>query len=94
MSRHYELKIKGYYLQRIATRAANIFQIDIDAIFSPGRQRPIVNARSLTCFWAARELGISLSELARTYKMSVPGIGYAVVRGEEIAKNNNLSLVI
>jgi len=94
LNRHYELKIKGYDLQRIATRAADVFQIDIDALFSPGRQRLIVNARSLTCFWAARELGISLSELARTFKMSVPGIGYAVVRGEKIAKDNNLSLVI
>ncbi|MCF6177771.1 MAG: transposase [Geopsychrobacter sp.] len=94
LSRNYELKAKGCDLQEIAKRVADIFQIDIDKIFSPGRQSPIVRARSLVCFWAARELGISLSELARTFKMSAPGIGYAVVRGEKIAKDNNLRLVI
>ncbi|MDA3903792.1 MAG: transposase [Desulfuromusa sp.] len=94
LSRRYELKAKGCDLQELATRAADIFQIDIDKIFSPSRQGPIVRARSLVCFWAARELGISLSELARTFKMSAPGIGYAVVRGEKIAKDKKISLVI
>jgi REP element-mobilizing transposase RayT len=93
LNRHYELKVKGYDLQRIATRTAEVFQIDTEEIFSPGRQSLKVNARSLVCFWAVRELGMSLSELSRTFKMSVPGIGYAVVRGEKIAKDNNFSLV-
>ena len=94
MNRHYELKLKGYDLQRIADRAAEIFQIETDEIFSPGRQSIKVSARSLVCFWSVRELGMSLSELAVTFKMSVSGIGYAVVRGEKIAKDKNLSLVI
>lgn len=94
LSRRYELKAKGCDLQSIAIQVADIFQINLDAIFSPGRQKLKVNARSLVCFWAARELGLSLSELARTFKMSVPGIGYAVTRGEKIAKDRNLSLLI
>lgn len=94
LNRHYELKTQGFDLQYIATKAAEIFQIESDKIYSPGRQSLIVSARSLVCFWAARELGTSLSELARTFKLSVPGIGYAVARGEKIAKDKNLSLVI
>ena len=94
LSRSYELKAKGCDLKYIATRAADIFQIDKDEIFSPGRQRSTVYARSLVCFWATRELGVSLSELARTFKMSAPGVGYAVVRGERITRDRNLSLVI
>jgi len=94
LSRHYDLKVQGVDLQYIATKAAEIFQIESDRIFYPGRQSLIVSARSLVCFWAARELGMSLSELARTFNMSAPGIGYAVVRGEKIAKEKNLNLVI
>ncbi|MFU8798353.1 MAG: transposase, partial [Gammaproteobacteria bacterium] len=94
LNRPYELKAKGFDLQHIITRAAEIFEIDRADVYSPGRQSRTVGARSLVCFWAARELGISLSELARTFKMSVPGIGYAVVRGERIAKDRNLSLDI
>jgi chromosomal replication initiation ATPase DnaA len=94
LNRHYELKAQGFDLQYISTKAAEIFQIERDEIYSPARQSRIVSARSLVCFWAVRELGLSLSELARTFKMSVPGIGYAVARGERIAKHKNLSLVV
>jgi REP element-mobilizing transposase RayT len=94
LSRHYAHKAQGFDLQYLATKAAEIFHIERDEIYSPGRQNRIVSARSLVCFWAVRELGLSLSELARTFQMSVPGIGYAVVRGERIAKDKNLSLVI
>ncbi|MEA3544636.1 MAG: transposase, partial [Thermodesulfobacteriota bacterium] len=69
-------------------------EIDVDDIFTPGRQSFKVRARSVACFWAVRELGMSLSELARIFKMSVPGIGYAVVRGEAIVKDNDFNLVI
>lgn len=94
LNRHYELKARGYDLQYIAAKAAEISQIEPDQIYSPGRQRIIVSARSLVCFWAAREQGLSLSELARTFKMSVPGIVYAVVRGERIVKDKDLKLII
>lgn len=94
LSRHYWLKAQGCDLPHLVTRAAEIFEIERDKIYSPGRQNSIVSARSLVCFWAARELGMSLSELARVFSMSVPGIGYAVARGEQIAKDKNLSLDI
>ena len=45
-----------------------------------------VKARSLLCFWAVRELGISLTDLAGHLGLSVPGIGYSVERGEIIAR--------
>jgi hypothetical protein len=52
-----------------------------------------VKARSLLCFWAVRELGISLTELAKGLKLSVPGIGYSVERGESVARENGYQLV-
>jgi hypothetical protein len=38
-------------------------------------------------------LDISQAELSRTLQMTVSGIGYAVIRGETIAKNGNYRLV-
>jgi hypothetical protein len=49
-------------------------------------------ARSLVCFWAARKLGMSLADLARAFAISVPGISYAVGRGEALARINNYKL--
>jgi len=93
LNRHYEIKSLGYDIHRVAVRAAELFQMDTEDLFTPGRQSHKVNARDLTCFWAVRELGISLSELARTLKMSVPGISYAVQRGEKLAEERGFSLV-
>jgi hypothetical protein len=48
-------------------------------IISKGRKSKEVVGRSLLCFWAARELGLSLTELARHLEMTVAGIGYPCV---------------
>jgi len=59
---------------------------------SPKQQRK-VKARSLFCFWAVTELGMSLRELARRLEMSSPGVGFSVERGETIARKNGLQLI-
>lgn len=37
---------------------------------------------------------MTLSELTRVFKMSVPGIGYAVERREKLVRDDDLKLVI
>jgi DNA-binding MarR family transcriptional regulator len=59
--------------------------MDRDEIYSKGKQQKKLKAKSLLCFWAVRELGMSLTDLARHLGISIPGIGYAVERGEAIA---------
>jgi putative transposase len=83
-----ELKRRGYGLEQIAERVGGIYEMDAGEIIAEGRQRKRVNARSLYCFWAVRQLGISLTELARRLGMSPPAVGYAVQRGEAIAREN------
>lgn len=92
LDRRYSLKAQGYDLQRVTERAASLLELDVAAIFSSGRQDAKVKARSLACFWASRELGMPLSDLARAFGMSVSGISYAVARGETLARTNNFSL--
>ena len=91
--RRYELKRQGFDLDRIAARVAEVLNMDQDEILSKGRQRRKVKARSLLCFWAARELGMSLTALARKLEMGISGVGFAVERGELIAKKRDLMLI-
>ena len=86
--RRYELKGKGFDLDRIAERVAEILGMTKEEAFSGGRQRNKVKARSLLCFWAVRDLGLSLRELSRRLGLSGPGVGYAVERGEVIAQQD------
>jgi len=91
--RQYELKRRGYDLDRIAKRIAEIYGMEPHEIFSKGKQQRKVKARSLFCFWAVSELGMSLRELARRLEMSPPGVGFSVERGETIARENGLQLI-
>ncbi len=91
--RRYELKARGYNLNRIAKRVAELSGMEEHEVFSKGRQQRKVKARSLLCFWAVRELGMSLTDLARDLEMSIPGVGFAVERGEAIAHDNKYQLM-
>jgi len=92
--RSYELKRLGYDLDRIALRVAEIFKIEVKDIFLKGKHQKRVKPRSLFCYWAVRELGIPLTELARLLVISVPAVGYSVERGEILAKENDYQLRI
>jgi len=91
--RRYQLKRLGYDADRIAGKVAKIYDMDPDEFFSKGKQQRKVKARSLFCFWAVKELGMSLRELARRLEMSPPAVGYAVERGETIARENEYRLI-
>ena len=79
-------------MDRIAERVAEVLGMEPDEVFSKGRQDRKVKARSLLCFWAVRELGMSHTELAKKLEMSLSNIGFSVERGESIAKRGNYSL--
>lgn len=64
LERRYHPKSKGYDINKLADRAAKIFSIKPKEIFQPGKQPLKVKARSLFCFWAVRELGFTMADLA------------------------------
>ena len=51
-----------------------------------------VEARSLYCFWAARELGVSQKDLALRFCLTEAAISYAVTRGQRIACERGYAL--
>ncbi|MBU4480656.1 transposase [Patescibacteria group bacterium] len=91
--RRHKLKRQGFDLHRIAERVAEVLEMEPDGVFSKGRQSRKVRARSFLCFWAARELGMSHTALAKKLEMSPAGVGFSVERGESIAKKGNYLLI-
>ena len=67
--------------------------MELHEVFSKGRQDRKVKTRSILCNLAVRELGMSLTDLAREFEMSAEGIGYAVERGQGIARENQYRLI-
>ncbi len=91
--RYYELKRLGHDLNSVAAKVAAIYNIDPYEVMRKGRRKPRVDAKGLFCSWAARELKIPLTDLARQLDMTVSGVAYAVQRWESIALRYNYRLL-
>jgi putative transposase len=93
LDRRYELNRRGYDLDGIAGKVADILKIKQEDVFARGSQKLKVKARSMLCYWAVREVGLPIRSLAKRLGMSAPGVGYAVERGAVIVHENQYSLL-
>ena len=55
MERKYDLKSRGFTLDKTAARVAEVLGMKIEDVWAQGRYRYIVKARSLLCYWAVSE---------------------------------------
>jgi putative transposase len=61
-------------------RVAELLDLKPEQVLAVGKYKKMVAARSLFCFWATSELGISQSELGKKLKISQPAVSLAVKR--------------
>ncbi len=87
MDRQYALQAKGVNLERVAERVAELFNIPSSELWLSGKHRQRVRAKSLLCYWANRELGISMAKLSRRMNVSVMAVSYAVHVGRKLREN-------
>jgi hypothetical protein len=83
---------RGVGFAHLVARVAAVCQVTPPEVVAHGRQRGKVRARTLLGFWAVREVGLSLTARARRLGMSPPGVGYAVQRGEAMARAGQYEL--
>jgi len=77
----------------VVEKVATIYNIEPDDVLKKGRQKQRAAARSLLCYWAVRELGLSLKNVSGRLGMSSPGVSYSVQKGEQIAAELSLHLL-
>jgi hypothetical protein len=90
--RQHQLEAEGFTIDQVAQRVAAILGVKFEQIWEKGKYPQTVKARSLLCYWAVRELGVSATELARRIGISQPAISQSVKRGAAIAKENGFEL--
>ncbi len=71
--------VRYIHLNPLRARVAEIYEIDSGELYLKGRQKIRSEARSIFCYWAVRELGISGTHLAKRLGMSQSGVVYAVM---------------
>ncbi len=93
IDRRHQLKAAGYGLEELAKEVAGFFNIETAQIFTVGKYPRLVEARSLFCYWAVRELGLTATALARQLRLTQPAVSIAVKRGEKIAKEGEYPIM-
>lgn len=91
--RRYWLQAQGYNIDRVVEKVAKVFKIDPVEVLKPGNQPLRAKARSLVCYWAVRELGMSGTSVSVLLGVGQPAVSRAVVRGEKLAQDMNLNLI-
>ena len=84
---------EGHDLDKIISKVCDLMQLEPSDIWAPGKERELVEARSLLCYWAVRDLGISMAELSRRLKLPLSWVSLSVKRGERIAQENDYKLI-
>jgi REP element-mobilizing transposase RayT len=85
LERQYRLQMQGWDFERILKRVARIFELKPEELLSTIKQKKRIEARSVLCYWAVKEMEMPGAEVALRLKMSKSSISRAVVRGEKIA---------
>ena len=92
LDRRYRLQQEGYTLETLSDKIACHFNLEPSQLFTPTKSPMIVKARSLMCYYAVRELGLTATSLARRIGLKQPAISISVSRGEKIAKEMGIGL--
>ena len=93
LERRYAMKQAGIDLDAVEKRVCDLHALKPDDLYGQGRQKTLVEARSLFCFWAVRELGVPQKALAERFSLTEPAISYAVRRGQRIAREKGYKLL-
>jgi len=75
------------------SHTSTLYKIGKDDLYSKSRQKLRVEARSVLCYWAVRELGAEGARMAKRSHMSQPGVAYALKKGEKIVKDNGFQMM-
>jgi REP element-mobilizing transposase RayT len=92
LERKYRHQSRGYNVDQLARRVAQLLDISIDDVFAQGKTRFRVRARSLLCYFAVRQCGMTMVSLSRRLGISQMAVSQSVKRGEIIAHENRFEL--
>jgi hypothetical protein len=92
VERRYRLRMQAFDVGEVADRVGETLAVEKPEVFFPGKKRRRVAARSLLCYRAAEEPGISQSLSAQMLKISPAAVTACVQRGERAVKGRGYCL--
>jgi putative transposase len=91
-NRKYFLRAKGVDVARLAERVAEVTGTPLDNVLAAGKHPETVFGRSLLCYWATSELGVTQAALSRQLGISQAAVSLSVTRGRRIAADKKFEI--
>ncbi len=93
LQKKYRIKAEGYDFEKLVDRVAEITKLTSEEILDGIRDKKRTDARSILCFWAKEELGITQSYFAKKLNRTQSAVSYAVRRGSSLVESNSWKLI-
>ena len=90
--RKYQIQARGYGFHDVVERVGRVFEIEPQEILSPSKKPKRVQARSLVCYWAIKELGMAGTAVGELLGLGQSSVSRAAERGSKIAADNQWTL--
>lgn len=85
ISKHTLHKRQGWNFDNLRLAVCKRFKIPVEKLATKSRAAGPSEAKSLLCYWAVEELGVSVIEVADQLKMSHQGVSKRVEAGREVS---------
>ena len=93
LERKYRLRALGCDFDWLADRVLGLFGLTLDDLLTGGKQRKVVQARSVLCYWGTRELGLSAVGISKILNIAASTASESAMRGRHIVEKLGLSLL-
>ena len=87
------IRAQGYDFEWLVDRVTDLFGLTFKELFTGGKQRRTVQARSVLCYWGTRELGMSAVGIAKKLNIVSSTASESVTRGRQIVEEQGLKFL-
>jgi hypothetical protein len=93
LDRKYRIRALGCDFDWLVDRVLGIFGLSFKELLTGGKQRKMVQARSVLCYWGTRELGMSAVSISKKLNIASSTGSESAVRGRQIVEEHELKLL-
>ena len=93
LDRKSKIRALGYDFDWLVGRVLGLFDLTFNELLTGGKQRKMVQARSVLCYWATRELGMSAVSISKKLNIASSTASESAMRGKQIVENQGWKLL-
>jgi hypothetical protein len=93
LGRKSTIRALGYDFDSLVDRVLDLFGLTFNELLIGGKQRRVVQARSVLCYWGTRELGMSAVSISKKLNIASSTASECPMRGWQIVEEQGWKLL-